>query len=70
MLTQFVEWFEHEFTSLYGSINCAEIVQDDARLRLFRCPEIVRRTFEKLKEILEENNFDLARPASREEGTS
>ena len=70
MLTQFVEWFEHEFTSLYGSINCAEIVQDDARLRLFRCPEIVRRTFEKLKEILEENNYDLARPASREEGAS
>jgi C_GCAxxG_C_C family probable redox protein len=70
MLTQFVEWFEHEFTSLYGGINCAEIVQDDARLRLFRCPEIVRRTFEKLKEILEENNYDLARPASRAEGTS
>jgi C_GCAxxG_C_C family probable redox protein len=68
MLTQFVEWFEEEFTSLYGGINCAEIVQDDARLRLFRCPDIVRRTYEKLTEILEENNYDLSQPAEDIEG--
>jgi C_GCAxxG_C_C family probable redox protein len=64
MLTEFVEWFEEEFTSLYGGINCAEIVQDDARLRLFRCPDIVRRTYEKLKEILEAHNYDFAKPGA------
>jgi len=56
MLTELVEWFEQEFKPLYGGVNCSEIVQDDARLRLFRCPEIVRHTLEKLKEILEANN--------------
>jgi C_GCAxxG_C_C family probable redox protein len=66
MLTRFVEWFETEFTKLYGGINCADIVQDDARLRLFRCPDIVRRTHEELVTILEENNFD---PASVADGS-
>jgi C_GCAxxG_C_C family probable redox protein len=59
MLTQLVEWFEQEFTPLYGGVNCSEIVQDDARLRLFRCPEIVRHTLEKLKDILETHNYAL-----------
>lgn len=69
MLSQFVEWFETEFTPLYGGINCADIVKDDARLRLFRCPDIVRRSFEKLTEILEENNFPVG-PAAETGGTS
>lgn len=66
MLGEFVEWFEVEFTSLYGGINCAEIAGDDARLRLSRCPEIVRRSFEKIVEILEQNGFTVY-PASEEE---
>jgi C_GCAxxG_C_C family probable redox protein len=67
MLNQFVEWFEQEFTSLYGGINCAEIVQDDARLRLFRCPEIVRSSYEKLVEILEANNYHATPREEQEE---
>jgi len=55
MLTRFVEWFEQEFTPLYGSIDCSEIVQDDARLMFARCPEIIQRTHEQLKAILAEN---------------
>ena len=60
MLNQLVEWFEHEFTQLYGGVNCSEITRDDARLRLFRCPEIVRMTFEKLREILAAHDYDLS----------
>src|SRR5882757_8776505 len=28
MLSQFVDWFEAEYTARYGGINCADIVQD------------------------------------------
>jgi len=69
MLTRFVEWFDQEFTSLYGGINCADITHDDARHRLFRCPEIVRRTHEELQSILEENSISL-QGESREEDAS
>ena len=66
MLTEFVEWFEQEFGAKYGGINCSEITKDDARLRAFRCPEIVRCSFEKIAEILEGNNYQLE--PSRPEG--
>jgi C_GCAxxG_C_C family probable redox protein len=63
MLSQFVEWFDTEYTARYGGINCAQIVQDDMRNRMARCPAIVIESFEKLKEILAENNYDLTNPA-------
>jgi len=59
MLSQLVEWFETEYTSRYGSIECADIVGGDPKLRLARCPQIVAETFEKLKEILAANQYDL-----------
>lgn len=60
MLDNLVEWFEQQQTSRYGGANCVDIVQDDARLRLSRCPEIVLETFDKVKEILAANNYDLS----------
>ncbi len=58
MLSEFVEWFESEYTSRYGGINCIDIVQDDMRNRMARCPTIVIESLEKLKEILAENNYE------------
>lgn len=62
MLSRFVEWFESEYTPRYGGINCSEILQDDARNKMTRCSNIVLESFEKLKEILAENGYDLASP--------
>jgi C_GCAxxG_C_C family probable redox protein len=58
MLSNFVEWFECEYTPRYGGINCAEIVQDDARNKMTRCPRVVMESLEKLKEILAENDYE------------
>jgi C_GCAxxG_C_C family probable redox protein len=60
MLSNFVEWFETEYTPRYGGIDCADIVQDDARLRMTRCPSIVSESLEKLKEILAEHDYEFS----------
>jgi len=57
MLERFVEWFEVEFKGRFGSIECSDIVQDDQRLRMKRCPLIVSETLAKLREILAANDF-------------
>jgi C_GCAxxG_C_C family probable redox protein len=62
MLTQLVEWFEAEYTSRYGSIDCSAIVGNDPKVRLARCPQIVSETFAKLEEILQENGYKLDQP--------
>lgn len=61
MLTQFVEWFETEYTPRYGGIDCSVIAGDDARKRLERCPHIVMESLSKLREILAENDYDFDR---------
>ncbi|HVP48154.1 MAG TPA: C-GCAxxG-C-C family protein [Bryobacteraceae bacterium] len=63
MLERFVEWFEVEFEGRFGGINCSDIVQDDAHLRMTRCPVIVSETLNKLREILAENDFQFDEPA-------
>lgn len=60
MLANFVEWFESEYTTRYGGINCAEIVQDDARLRMTRCQSIVMESLEKLREILADHDYEFS----------
>jgi C_GCAxxG_C_C family probable redox protein len=62
MLDRFVEWFEAEYTARYGGVNCAEIVQDDMRNKMARCPAIVIESLHKLKEILAENNYEFGNP--------
>ncbi len=62
MLSQFAEWFEAEYTARYGGINCSEIVQDDMRNRMARCPGVVMESLTKLKEILAENNYEFSNP--------
>jgi C_GCAxxG_C_C family probable redox protein len=62
MQTHFVEWFEAEYTGRYGGINCADIVQDDQRNKMARCPTIVIESLEKLKEILAESHYEFSQP--------
>src|ERR1700752_5254433 len=58
MLTEFVEWFETEYTQRYGSIECKEIVGDDMRNKMTRCPHIVIESLARLKEILADHNYE------------
>ena len=62
MLSSFVEWFENEYTTRYGGIDCAAIVQDDMRNKMARCPGIIMDSLEKLKAILAENNYEFSNP--------
>lgn len=61
MLNEFVEWFESEYTQRYGGVQCAEIVHDDMRNKLARCPGIVAESLARLKEILAEHHYDFDR---------
>lgn len=58
MRSQLVEWFENKYKAQYGGIDCSEIIQDDAKLKMARCPQIVTETLLKIKEILAENGYD------------
>jgi C_GCAxxG_C_C family probable redox protein len=58
MLTEFVEWFETEYVQRYGSIECKEIVGDDMRNKMTRCPRIVLESLARLKEILADYNYE------------
>lgn len=64
MLQRFVEWFEVEYTRRYGGIQCADILADDARNQITRCPSIVQESLEELQRILEESGYDFAGDAS------
>lgn len=61
MLRQYAEWFETEYTPKFGGIDCHDIVQDDARLQLQRCPTLVMECWTKLKELLAENGYDVSK---------
>jgi C_GCAxxG_C_C family probable redox protein len=58
MLTEFVEWFETEYAQRYGSTECKEIVGDDMRNKMTRCPRIVLESLARLKEILADYNYE------------
>jgi C_GCAxxG_C_C family probable redox protein len=60
MVSELVEWFTQEFSECYGGIHCREILADDPRNQTSRCPELVTRTYEKVKLLLVENGFDLS----------
>ncbi len=58
MIGDLVEWFTVEFSQAYGGILCREILVEDPKNQLTRCPDIVKRTYEKVKSLLVENGFD------------
>ena len=60
MVEDLVRWFKSDYGQKYGGIRCEEIVGDGAGNMGERCPLIVLGTFQKVKELLVENGFDLA----------
>ena len=60
MAEDLVRWFKTEFGQKYGGIRCDEILSEGGKDMGARCPAIVLGTFQKVKELLVENGFDLA----------
>jgi C_GCAxxG_C_C family probable redox protein len=61
MVEELLHWFENEIAESYGGINCEEIIGEDLASRTPnpKCGKIVAGTFEKVKEILDENNIKM-----------
>ncbi len=66
MISELVDWFSERFGKLYGGIRCEVILGDDAGNRSARCPTLVFETYEKVKALLLENDFDLQSGAEHE----
>ena len=60
MLEDLVKWFKQEYGQTFGGIRCEEILRDNSKNMGMRCPTMVLGTFQKVKELLVENGFDLA----------
>jgi len=57
MIRELVDWFEATFATVYGGIDCQHIMNNDPWNRLTRCPEVVTKTYFKVKEILADHGF-------------
>lgn len=60
MIEDLVKWFQQGFGKQYGGIRCEQILDDNSRNQVTRCPILVAQTFQKVKELLVENNFELS----------
>ena len=56
-LGEFTAWFEEEMTGEYGGIDCRDITKGNPAKRVEYCPQIIRATFEKCMEILQEREL-------------
>jgi len=60
MIIELVRWFKTGYGQEYGSIRCEDILSGSSQAIATRCPMMVAGTFQKVKELLVENGFDLA----------
>ncbi|HOI16065.1 MAG TPA: C-GCAxxG-C-C family protein [Geobacteraceae bacterium] len=57
MLHELGEWFIETYTGQYGGISC-DAISEEGALRNERCGGVVAATYQKVLEILVENDFD------------
>lgn len=60
MIDSLVQWFDDEYGTLYGSVDCTSILENEPTNRITRCPQIIFEAYEKVVEILEQNRMSLA----------
>lgn len=60
MVEDLVGWFKMEYAEKYGGIRCEEILAGDSQNQARRCPVMVAGVFQRVKELLVENGFDLS----------
>jgi hypothetical protein len=59
MLDDLVGWFKSEYEQAYGSLRCDDIVGECGQHMATRCPTMVLGVYQKAKDLLVENGFDL-----------
>jgi hypothetical protein len=59
MLDELVDWFKDQVGQRYGGIRCDEILAGDPFNQAIRCPGIVVETWQKVRDILVANGYDL-----------
>jgi len=60
MISELVDWFTETFGKLHGGIRCETILGDDPRNQATKCPSLVFATYEKVKDLLLEQSFDIS----------
>jgi hypothetical protein len=60
MVEDLVKWFRQGYGQEFGGIRCETILSGVPNGQATRCPTMVAGTFQKVKELLVENGFDLA----------
>ena len=60
MVEDLVKWFKEGYGQEYGGIRCNDILAGNSGNQAVRCPVMMAGTFQKVKELLVENGFDLA----------
>jgi C_GCAxxG_C_C family probable redox protein len=60
MIEDLVKWFKAEYAEQFGGIRCEEILAGDSQNQVRRCPVMVAGVFQKVKELLVENGYDLS----------
>ena len=59
MIEDLAKWFKAGYGQEYGGIRCETILSGLPNALATRCPTMVAGTFQKVKELLVENGFDL-----------
>ncbi len=60
MVEDLVKWFDHKYAHPHGGNHCVDLVNNQARQMTALCPQIIASTYQKVKELLVENSFDLS----------
>jgi hypothetical protein len=59
MIPKLVEWFEKTYVPSCGGISCDQILDDNPMNKLERCPTMMVETFEKCRELLAEDGYEI-----------
>lgn len=59
MLDDLVTWFKETYGEQFGGIRCEQIVGPLGEFMPHRCPELVVGVYQRCKELLVENGFEL-----------
>lgn len=59
MIQDLVKWFKAEYAEQFGGIRCAEVLSGNSQTKTTRCPVLVMGVYQKVKELLIENGYDL-----------
>jgi len=60
MIEDLKKWFDQEYCLQGGGNHCENIVGDDSGKMAALCPRIIATTYQKVKDLLVENGFDLS----------